>query len=71
MDIDYKSTDCRKKDTKNEKFTCKRLSLEQTKYEWLKKLSCYLFYEFTVLMISLERITLTAEITLVVFISSK
>ncbi len=32
-------TDCRKKDTKNKKIECKRSSLKETKFHWLKKLS--------------------------------
>ena len=39
MNSAYHFTDCRKKDTKNEKISCKRSSLQETKYHWLKNLS--------------------------------
>jgi len=35
----YQFTDCRKKNAKEEKITCKRLSLTNTKYSWLKNLT--------------------------------
>ena len=34
-----KKTDCRKKPTKKEKLNCKRESLRETKYQWLKRLA--------------------------------
>ena len=34
-----KETDCRKKPTKKEKLNCKRESLRETKYQWLKRLA--------------------------------
>ena len=38
MNSNYYFTDCRKKNTKQEKIACKRLSLSNTKDEWLKTL---------------------------------
>ena len=39
MNINYFFNDCRKENTKKEKIACKRLSLSNTKDEWLRKLT--------------------------------
>tara|TARA_A100001011_G_C14254191_1_gene819284 strand:- start:519 stop:1643 length:1125 start_codon:yes stop_codon:yes gene_type:complete len=39
MYSDTKINDCRLKNTKDEKLTCKRLSIANAKYEWLRKLT--------------------------------
>ena len=36
MDSNHQIKDCRKQNTKEEKLSCKRLSLANTKEQWLK-----------------------------------